>query len=65
MRMIHTTFYTGSKLRLIFKSGEVVIVKYKQKVGQRWIRFFDYPDVEVTQIRALNYYKPLAHERPS
>lgn len=60
--MIHSTFYTGSKIRLIMKDGEVIIAKYKEKVGKKKIRTFDKGDFNIIDIRSANYYKPLPHE---
>lgn len=45
------------------KDGEVIIAKYKEKVGKNAIRTFDKGDFRVVDIRAANYYKPLPHER--
>lgn len=61
--MIHTTFYTGSKIRLVMNDGTVIIAKYKQKLGHRAIRTFDRGDFNIIDIRSANYYKPLPHER--
>ena len=58
----HTTFWTGSKIRIILKSGDVIIAKFKEKLGQRKIRTFDKGDIDISEIRSANYYKPLPHE---
>lgn len=60
--MIHTSFYTGAKIRLILRNGDVIIAKYKEKVGNKGIRT-DKGDFRILDIRTVNYYKPLAHER--
>lgn len=61
-RTTHTSFYTGSKIRIIFRNGDVVIAKYKEKVGRRAIRT-DKGDFNLIDIRTINYYKPLQHEQ--
>ena len=58
----HTTFYTGAKIRIIFLNGDVVIAKFKEKLGQRALRT-DKGDFKLLDIRSANYYKPLPHER--
>lgn len=59
--MIHSTFYTGSKIRLIFKDGSQVIAKYKQtRKGKKILT--DKGDFNILDIRSANYYKPLPHE---
>jgi len=62
MRRPHTTFWTGSKIRIILINGEVIIAKFKEKLGQRKIRTFDNGDIEINDIRSANYSKPLPHE---
>lgn len=60
--MIHTTFYTGSKIRLVMNDKSVIIAKFKEKIGHRAIRT-DKGDFNIIDIRSANYYKPLPHER--
>lgn len=62
MAGFHTTFYTGSKIRIILKNGTVIIAKFKEKLGQIKIRTFDKGDIYIGDIRSANYYKPLPHE---
>lgn len=60
-RTTHTTFYTGAKIRIILRSGEVIIAKFKERIGHKALRT-DKGDVRILDIRSANYYKPLAHE---
>lgn len=60
-RTSHTTFYTGSKIRIIMRSGEVIIAKFKERLGRRALRT-DKGDIPIKDIRSTNYYKPLPHE---
>lgn len=59
--MIHTTFYTGSKIRLVMKDGRVIIAKYKEKKKGKTI-VTDKGKFLIKDIRAADYYKPLPHE---
>ncbi len=61
-RTTHTTFYTGAKIRIIMMDGSVLIRKFKEKLGQKWIRTYE-EDIPRHKIRTMNYYKPLPHER--
>ncbi len=59
--MIHSTFYTGSKIRIILKDGIQVIAKYRStRKGKKIIT--DKGDFNILDIRSANYYKPLPHE---
>lgn len=60
--MIHTSFYKGSKIRIIMKGGEVIIAKFIEKIGDKRLRT-NKGDFRVIDIRSANYYKPLPHER--
>lgn len=60
--MIHTSFYQGSRIRLIMTDGSVVIAKYKGHRKGKSIET-DKGSFNVVDIRAANYYKPLQHER--
>lgn len=60
--MIHTSFYTGAKIRIIFFSGAQIIAKFKEKRKGKSI-ITDKGEFRVEDIRAVNYYKPLPHER--
>lgn len=59
--MIHSTFYTGSKIRIIMRDGSQYIVKFKERKNNL-IRTFQ-GDFKIPQIRSANYYKPHPHER--
>ncbi len=61
MRMTHTQFTKGAKIRVIEKDGTVTIAKFIMKVGKKMIRT-DKGDFRVIDIRSANYYKPLPHE---
>jgi len=58
----HTSFYKGSKIRIIFRyDRKPIIAKYKETLGNRAIRT-DVGDFLIKDIRCVNYYKPLQHE---
>lgn len=61
--MIHSTFYTGSKIRLVMNDGSVVIAKFKEHKKGKKIVTFDRGSFNIIDIRSANYYKPLPHER--
>lgn len=44
------------------RSGEVVIAKYKEHRKGKSIITFDKGTIRLSDIRAINYYKPLPHE---
>ncbi len=60
-RQFHTTFDTGAKIRIILKNGDVVIAKFKEKLGHKWFRT-DKGDIAIKDIKSAGYYKPLKHE---
>ena len=60
-RGTHTSFYKGSKIRLIMRDGTIIIAKFIEKHGKKLLRT-DRGDFRVADIRAANSYKPLAHE---
>ena len=60
--MIHTSFSQGARIRLILNSGRQVIAKYLGHRKGKKIET-DKGDFNVIDIRAVNYYKPLPHER--
>jgi hypothetical protein len=60
-RTPHTSFYTGSRIRLIFRDGHVIIARFKQRLGHRALRT-DKGDFLISDLRSANYYKPLPHE---
>jgi hypothetical protein len=62
-KMPHTSFYKGSKIRIILRSGDMVIAKFIEKVGKKTVRT-DKGDFKVEDLRSCNYYKPLPHEMP-
>lgn len=65
-RATHTSFYKGSKVRMIFRDGNVVIGKFLDKLNRKQIRVQlasgDIQDVRIADLRSCNYYKPLSHE---
>jgi hypothetical protein len=61
-RRTHTTFYTGAKIRIIMRTGEIIVAKFKERLGHKKIRT-DKGDYWIVDIRAINYFKPLPHER--
>lgn len=59
--MIHSSFYTGSKIRIIEKDGTVTIAKFlENRKGKKIIT--DKGEFRFLDIRSVNYYKPLPHE---
>lgn len=59
--MIHTSFYTGSKIRVIFKDGTQLIAKYREH--KKNLIFTDKGKLKLLDIRSIGYYKPFPHER--
>jgi len=59
----HTAFYTGSKIRIILRTGEVVIAKFKENYQKNRIRTFDKGDFLVSNIKSACYYKPFSWEK--
>lgn len=62
----HTSFYKGSKIRIIFRDRSVLIAKFIEKLGKKKMRI-QLPNGEIADIRcddlsSCNYYKPLPHE---
>lgn len=60
--VMHTSFYQGSRVRLVLNDKSVVIGKYKGHRKGKSIEL-DCGTFRIVDIRAANYYKPLAHER--
>lgn len=58
----HTTFYTGSKIRIVMRDGSVIIAKYKETRKGKSILTFDHGQIDLVNVRSANYYKPLPHE---
>ena len=58
--MIHTSFYTGSKIRIVLKNGDVIIDKYKESKTKRIICVSR--EYNTNDIKSISYYKPLKHE---
>lgn len=62
----HTSFNKGSKIRIIFRDGNVVIAKFIEKLSHKLIRVQlasgDIVDIKTTNLSSCNYYKPLPHE---
>lgn len=62
----HTSFYKGSKIRMIFTDGTVTIGKFIEKLGRSHLRVQlvsgDLKDIRIRDLRSCNYYKPLPHE---
>jgi hypothetical protein len=61
MRTPHTSFYKGSKIRIILRTNEVIIAKFINKIGKRAIET-DQGVFLIPNIKSANYYKPLPHE---
>lgn len=65
-RTTHTSFFKGSKIRVIFRDGAVVIGKFVEKLNRKAIRVElasgAVEDLRIADIRSANYYKPLPHE---
>ena len=63
----HTTFYKGSKIRIIFRDGSQLIAKFLEKRSMKEMRVQlangEIRDVRIPDIRSCGYYKPLKHER--
>ncbi|HYC45122.1 MAG TPA: hypothetical protein VED01_06510 [Burkholderiales bacterium] len=59
----HTTFYKGAKIRVILRNGDVIVAKFIEKIGQKYLRT-DKGDIPIAELRSATYYKPLPHERP-
>jgi len=59
--MIHTSFYTGAKIRVIFKDGSQLIAKYREHKKNKILT--DKGVLNLLDIRAISYYKPFPHER--
>lgn len=62
----HTSFFKGSKIRMIFRDGNVIIAKFLEKRSQKLLRVRlasgDTMDVKTADLSSCNYYKPLPHE---
>lgn len=56
----HTAFFTGSKIRMVFRDGSVIIAKFKEKHGRKLVT--DKGSFNIIDISAASYYKPLQHE---
>lgn len=61
-RTPHSHFYTGSRIRIIMRNGDVIIARYKETRKGRLIET-DRGEYRLSDIRTVNYYKPLPHER--
>ena len=63
----HTSFYKGSKIRIIFRDKTVCIAKFLEKRSKKLIRVQlasgTIRDFRTADLSSCNYYKPLAHER--
>ncbi len=62
MRMPHTSFIKGAKIRVILRDGSVHIGKFISKIGKKKVET-SVGEFNVIDIRSANYYKPLPHER--
>ena len=62
----HSSFYKGSKIRIIFRDGRVNIAKFIEKLSNKEIRVEysngDRKDIKLADLTSCNYYKPLPHE---
>lgn len=71
MSHTHTSFFKGSKIRIILKDGTQIVAKFIDKINHRSLKIeLTEPNgtkrmTEVLQkdLRSANYYKPLPHER--
>lgn len=65
----HSSFYKGSKIRMIFRDGTVTIGKFVEKLSKKEIRVElasgTKRDIRLIDLRSCNYYKPLQHELPT
>ena len=63
----HSSFYKGSKIRIIFRDGSVNIAKFLEKLSKKAIRVQlasgAIKDIRLGDTTSCNYYKPLPHER--
>jgi len=63
----HTSFFKGSKIRIIFRDGTVTIAKFVEQLSVKKMRVQlasgDIKDIRTTDLSSCNYYKPLQHER--
>ncbi len=63
----HTSFYKGSKIRIIYRDGTVTIAKFIEKRSKKLMRIQlasgDIIDIRTADLSSCNYYKPLPHER--
>jgi hypothetical protein len=62
MVAIHSSFYKGSKIRVIWHDGSQLITKFIDKLSDRKIRT-SHGDLVLAGMRSCNYYKPHPHER--
>lgn len=60
--MIHSAFRQGTKIRIILKNGGQVIARFKESKKNRLITL-DKGEFNFLDLRSVNYYKPLKHER--
>lgn len=63
----HSSFYKGSKIRMIARTGDVAIVKFVEKLSKKEIRVQSLEtgekyDVRLADLTSCNYFKPLPHE---
>lgn len=59
---IHSGFYKGSKIRVIWSDGTQLITKFIDRLGQDKIKTAA-GILNLKDMRSCNYYKPLQHER--
>lgn len=62
----HSSFYKGSKIRIIFRDGSVTVAKFLEKRSDKAIRVQlvsgTIKDIRLADTTSCNYYKPLPHE---
>lgn len=62
----HTSFFKGSKIRMIFRDKTVIIAKFIGKLSVKRIRVQlsdgQIKDFNTADLSSCNYYKPLPHE---
>lgn len=63
MVAIHSSFYKGSKIRVIWHDGTQLITKFIEKLSAKKLRTTD-GDLNLADMRSCNYYKPHPHEMP-
>lgn len=58
--MIHSSFRQNTRIRIILRTGEQIVAKFKESKRNRLIT--DKGDYNFNDLRSVNYYKPHPHE---